>query len=151
MARRHAGSPGPGRVEASGRDLPVARRMPQEVRVGLLRRVNWSTVRRLGGRGVLRGVRREYRAASRRAARTRGFAAPAFAGCAFVVDGEADLEASTEAVKHLSDARQLCLAMTGENSLLLEQLPTSFALGIRPALDLVPPGSRLPARCRRTR
>ena len=31
--------------------------------------------RQLGGRGVLRGVRREYRAASRRAARTRGFAA----------------------------------------------------------------------------
>ncbi len=34
--------------------------------------------------GVLRGVRRRYRAASRRAARTRGFAAPALAGCAFV-------------------------------------------------------------------
>ena len=45
------------------------------------------SLRQLGGRGVLRGVRREYRAASRRAARTRGFAAPAFAGCAIV--GEA--------------------------------------------------------------
>jgi hypothetical protein len=43
-----------------------------------------ATLWRLGGRRVLRGVGREYRAASRRAARTRGFAAPAFAGCAFV-------------------------------------------------------------------
>ena len=43
-----------------------------------------------GGSAIVeafRGVRREYRVASRRAARTRGFAAPAFAGCAFVERG----------------------------------------------------------------
>ena len=57
------------------------------------------SLRRLGGRGILRGVRREYRKASRRAARTRGFAAPAFAGCAFIEDAT-ELGAGARPVKH---------------------------------------------------
>ncbi len=41
-------------------------------------RVRLAGLRRLGGLGVILGIR------CREEARTRGFAAPAFAGCAFV-------------------------------------------------------------------
>ena len=54
-----------------------------------------APLRQLGGRGVLRGV---GGTASRRRARTRGFAAPAFAGCAFVErDGTSEIGSGTVA------------------------------------------------------
>ena len=42
---------------------------------------------------------------ARLAARTRGFAAPAFAGCVFVEDGAIDLRGGTSAVKHRQGCR----------------------------------------------
>jgi hypothetical protein len=70
-------------------------RLPEMARPSSSR---WVALWQLGGRRVLRGVRREYRAASRRAARTRGFAATAFAGSAFV-EGATYLRLGTGTVK----------------------------------------------------
>jgi hypothetical protein len=57
-----------------------------------------ATFRQLGDRGVLRGVCR-YRRGVAEEARTRGVAAPAFAGCAFVEVCSSEIRRCTEAVK----------------------------------------------------
>jgi hypothetical protein len=55
-----------------------------------------TSPRQLGGRGVLRDVLESGVAEE---ARTRGFAAPAFAGCAFVEECGVQLRCGTASVK----------------------------------------------------
>jgi hypothetical protein len=70
-------------------------------------------------------------------ARTRGFAAPAFAGCAFVEDVLLMYGAVQEVSSSLSHTAgpASCLAV--------EKLPTALSLGVRPVLNLEPSGLRI--------